>query len=152
MNRPTTWPIVLSIHIGLSSGELSTLSSSLNNPFLLIIKWFEIFFSCKFLFCFVFEMIMVIQILLYKQRVEKFRFHLENMWDSWTHIVLNESVCWIERTKRSQNKKAVLHYGRRLRGCRFRSIGLQETKNPASWPFTLEAKVQRLSLSKMPTW
>jgi hypothetical protein len=31
-------------------------------------------------------------------------------------------------------------------------IRLQETKNLASWPFTLEAKVQRPSLSKTPTW
>ena len=31
-------------------------------------------------------------------------------------------------------------------------IGLQETQNPASRPFTLEVKVQRPLLSKMPTW
>ena len=48
--------------------------------------------------------------------------------------------------------RAASHYGRRSRGRRFPPIGLQETKSSASRPFTLEAKVQRPSPSKMPTW
>ena len=48
--------------------------------------------------------------------------------------------------------RAASHYGRRSRGRRFPPIRLQETKNSASRPFTLEAKVQRPSPSKMPTW
>jgi hypothetical protein len=48
--------------------------------------------------------------------------------------------------------RATSHYGQRSRGHRFPPIKLQETKSSASWPFTLEAKVQRPSFSKMPTW
>jgi hypothetical protein len=42
------------------------------------------------------------------------------------------------------------HCGRRLRGHRFPPIRLLKTKNSTARPFTLEAKVQRTSLSKMP--
>jgi hypothetical protein len=44
------------------------------------------------------------------------------------------------------------HRGRRSRGGRFPPITLQEIKSSVSQPFTLEAKVQRLSLFKMLTW
>jgi hypothetical protein len=47
---------------------------------------------------------------------------------------------------------SLYHYGRRSRGRRFPPIKLQETKNSASRPFTLEAKVQRPLFPKMPTW
>jgi hypothetical protein len=47
--------------------------------------------------------------------------------------------------------RAASDYGQRLRGCRSPPIKLQETTNLASRPFTLEAKVQRLLLSKMHT-
>ena len=46
----------------------------------------------------------------------------------------------------------VSHYGRSSRGHPFPPTRLQETKNSAFHPFTLEAKVQRSSLSEMPTW
>ena len=44
------------------------------------------------------------------------------------------------------------HYGQWSSGRRYPPIRLQETKNSASRSFTLEAKVQRPSQFKMPTW
>jgi hypothetical protein len=49
-------------------------------------------------------------------------------------------------------RKAASHYHLRSRGRQFPPIRLQETKNLVSRPFTLEAKVQRPSLSQMPPW
>jgi hypothetical protein len=48
--------------------------------------------------------------------------------------------------------RAASHYGRRSRGRWFPAVRLQEIKNSASRPFTLEVEVQRPALSKMPTW
>jgi hypothetical protein len=45
--------------------------------------------------------------------------------------------------------RATSQYGQRSRGHQFASIRLQETKNLAFWPFTLEAKVQRPSQFNM---
>jgi len=55
-----------------------------------------------------------------------------------------ERVLW-------QGLRATSHYGRRLRGHGFLPR-LQETKSSASQPFTLEAKIHRPWLSKVPTW
>jgi hypothetical protein len=52
----------------------------------------------------------------------------------------------------SQQLRATSHDNRRSRGHQFPPIKLQETKNSASRPFTFEAKLQRPSFSKMPTW
>jgi hypothetical protein len=48
--------------------------------------------------------------------------------------------------------RATSHYGQRSRGRQIAPFKLQESKNSASWHFTLEVKVQRLTLFKMPTW
>jgi hypothetical protein len=74
-----------------------------------------------------------------------------NIWIVHIHSlgfqVIREGV-----TLRRVTLRNASHYGRISRGRRFSPIRLQETKNSAGQSLTLEAKVQRLSLSKMPTW
>jgi hypothetical protein len=68
---------------------------------------------------------------------------------TWSAMVMGpQSRVWSGPMVKGQR----LHYGWRSRGRRFPPIRLQKTNKLVSIPFTIEAKVQMPSLSKIPTW
>jgi hypothetical protein len=81
--------------------------------------------------------------------------HLHKMLPCRYHVILGIwNPVWNGKSQlpSSQQLRVTSHYGQRSRGHWFPPIILQETKNLASRPFTLEAKVQSPSLSKISTW